>query len=233
MATATVVLSKSEQATQLRAEAAALQGELTKLREKLEPAQRKLGELQDRRKQLEQDAARGLQPKPGAVASLLTQLAEAELPVDGLTPVVAEKQSKLDTVRATLANLESEIAAEAQRVARTAQLETEYTECEAAYVGIAKRINAHRLQLMSGDYPEYGRLRTALDRKIIALEGSPDPEERQLVSRLRSLAATVDRELKDGSFLRPERELRRQGWEDEQAPWALSDVIPHLRPPRT
>lgn len=117
MATAVSTISKTEQAAQLRAEAAALDKEISQLKAKLEHARRRSGELQDKRKAMEQEAARGQQPKPGAVATLLTELAEAQLPVDGLTPVVAEQQAKLTAVRETLAILDRALSIEAQQQA--------------------------------------------------------------------------------------------------------------------
>jgi flagellar biosynthesis chaperone FliJ len=225
--TATVTVSnKSEQAAALRAEAATLEKELSRLRADLEPAQRKLGELQDRQKQLERDSARGQQAKPDVISANLAQIAVAQNPVNGLTAAVTEKQSKLDMLRASLEALEREILAEkdeAQQRARVDAIikqgrEAEITPAAIALIELLTRREGIRQQL--GAIINAGTLPNL--RPAPGLPG-------ELAAQARAALAEMDQELNDGAVLRAIRHFTRQGYEELGTP----ELKLHpLRPPR-
>jgi len=222
---APAVTSKSEQATALRAEAAVLEKELSKLRADLAPAQRKLGELQDRRKKMEQDAAHGQQPKPGTIASLLTEIAEAQLPVDGLTLVVAEKQARLDTVRTTLEALNRDMAMEEQRAAQQARLDAvvkqgaeSARELTAAVTECITKLNAYEaIRRQLGDFVDAGTL-----PNLRPAQG----DDGQRAIQARAALAAMHSELFDGAVLRVVRSMRREGWTEGDPVIVLAPMLP-------
>jgi chromosome segregation ATPase len=235
MATATAaVTSKSEQASQLRAEAQPFENEVSQLTAKLEVAQRTLGALTDKRRKLAEDAAHGRQAKPGAVTTIEAEIAEAKIPVEGLTTLLAERQTRLDAIRGALANLETEIAEESARQKRIDDFEERFKVLEATGMGRARLVSDRLRQFIGLDLVQYDAIRATLHRELIALatpQGHPasDALELELAGRLRKLLHDMESEIWDGSFIRATRELLRAGWKER------GDVrfeIVNLEPPR-
>lgn len=214
MATATATISKTEQAAQLRAEVQALEKELTKSRANLARAQEALGHLAGKRKKLEEDSARGVLPKAGVVASLLAETAEAQLPVDGLTPLVAEQQAKLTAVRDTLAVVQRELSIAAQREALQARFDA-LTKQGGEVVPRIRGAIRNLLELLA----DYDEVRDGLRMEF----GDTDK-----VDAARELLKTFGEQLWDRSVPRVESEMLKEGW---KARGDLQFTITNLTPP--
>jgi len=220
MATATVAITdKGARASELRAQVATLTKELAQSKEKLELAQRTLGSLQEKRHKFTEDAAAGKQPKPGAVAALTVEIAEAEIPVEGLTRAVGEKQATLAQVSDSLAGLEREISLEARKTDRI----EEVNALAAKGAEISARINAKLAEILEQDFPAFDEVRKSLRPFTF------DLESRELADLARSADHAMAGAFMDGSFVAVERRLLRQGW---TVKGDISLTIQNLRPPR-
>jgi chromosome segregation ATPase len=225
MATAPPITSKSEQANRLRTESAALTKELAQAKEKLEISQHALAALQDKRRKLTEDVARGQQLKTGVIAALHAEIAEAQIPSEGLTALVNEKQARLDQVRSTLQTLESELAHEAQQAAR----QSRFASLRAQGGEVSARIAEKLRGLIEDDLPALDQVRDSLTSEFVntgRLNAQMiDPE----VTAARQFIRHLEGHFFDGSFLRAERALLRQGWT------VRGDIelrIKNLKPPR-
>jgi chromosome segregation ATPase len=180
MATATTITSKAEHASQLRTESAALTKELEQLKEKLEISRRALTVLQEKRQKLTEDAAHGQQPKPGAISALLAEIAEAQIPFEGLTALVNGKQAALEQMRGTLQTLESELARESQQAARQAR----FNSLQAKGGEVTARISEKLRSLIEVDLVEFDAVRDALTLEFINVgrlnAEQTDPEARAI-----------------------------------------------------
>jgi chromosome segregation ATPase len=220
-ATAPVVTSKSERASELRTEVQSLTGELQQLRKKLAETAGNLALLEDRRRVMAEEIADG-KPQKSSSAEIHAKIDEAQLPVGVLQKRVNEKQVALDTVRANLETLNREIAIEAQAAARRARFQELEKEINEAAVLIGENIRA----LVEDDLPRFDAARDALTTEFVGqfaeVTGPEGRAARELIHRLEA-------GWRDGSFLRTSRKLLRAGWQER------GDIvfeIKNLRPPK-
>lgn len=192
MATMARVTSKTEEAAKLRSQVGTLTKEVSEIEGRLQKAQASLSDVQSERNALAIAAADG---SPQKSRGIHERIADLEMPVSVLQNRLLEKQSALNQARRTLETLEFEIANEARRAAREAR----FAELKQQGEQAAARINEKVRSLLTEDLPTLDDVRDSLIREF---SGSPS---RSLV---RELTAT----LRDGSFLREERRLLRDGW---------------------
>jgi predicted nucleic acid-binding Zn-ribbon protein len=214
MATAAAITDKAVRASELRTQIITLGQEITNLRERLEQASRTLGQLQEKRQRFTEEAARGKQPKVSEVADLNAALDQAQLPVDGLTPLLSSKQAAVAGARDSLASLEREIFLEAQRAAQIEEVK-----------GLAEK----GMECAQGVNTELGKIIVALTvydelRRSLGQFIGPDPE---LTGIARGTLAAMQGAWNDGSFLREERKLLREGY----TPGGVEFVVRSLRKP--
>lgn len=216
MSTATALTaSKSERASQLRAEIAALTKDVSQLQPKFEAAQRNLGALQDRRRELAESG------KPGGELHL--KIADAEAQVEALRAPVTQKQGALESARASLETVTREIRFDEEKAVRLARLESLGKQGHAAVA----RINESIRRLLQEEFVAYDAVRDALLNEFIggATSTAVGPEP----NAARALLHEFQGVLMDGAFLRVERALRRDGWEPRGD---VELTIANLRPPR-
>jgi chromosome segregation ATPase len=221
-AIAPAVISKNDQAAQLREKARTLTAELTELRSKLAHASGALAILNDKRQKFVTDAAAGKQPKPGAIATLTAEISDAQIPVEGLTAAVRTKEGQLAQTRSALETLDREIAIEAQHVARNAR----YQALEKEITDAATLIDDDLRGLIEDHLPAFDAARDALTTEFVGqfaeVTGPEGRAARELIHRLEA-------GWRDGSFLRTSRKLLRAGWQER------GDIvfeIKNLRPPK-
>jgi chromosome segregation ATPase len=226
MSTATApIISKKDQAAQLRDQEGALGKEVTQLKEKLERASGALAVLQSKRDDFTKDAVSGRTPKAGAVAALSVAIDEAEIPVEGLSAALGTKQAALDQVSGTLRELEHEISTEAQREARQARLDVLKKQASEAGERIAEKIRT----LLEEDLPALDAARNALTVEFIGGRASAlvTPE----ATAARKIIHHVEQIIFDGPELRHARVMARAGWQP-CGEAGLSFTVQTLRPPR-
>jgi hypothetical protein len=216
MATGTVAATDKEaRAVELRDEIQEIAGDLRQLHKKLADAAGALAVLETRRDELAQEIADGKHQKGAALATLHTDIATAKMPVEVLQKRVSEKESALAGVRDSLAGLEREISIEAQRAARIEEVRT---------------LAAKGMRCAQGINTELGKIIVALAeydelyRSFRQFMGA-DPE---LTGIAREVLAGMQNAWLDGSFLREERRLRREGYTDGD----LEFTVKSLRAPR-
>lgn len=227
MSTATApASSKTEEASRLRADVASLTKEVTQLGEKLALAQRTLGALHEKRRELGEAIADG-KPQKSTSAEIHAKILEAELPVSALQNRLTEKQHALDGARTALENLSREIALEEHRTARQTRFDA--LKVQGGYV--AARIAEKLRALLEEDLPAFDAVRDTPVREFINVNGllnteiAGTPETSAARALLRELKASFF----DGPYLRHERALLRVGWEPHGD---LVFQVKNLRPPK-
>jgi hypothetical protein len=221
---AQAVISKNDQATQLREQSRRLAAELVDLRAKFAHASGALTVLEEKRRVIAEEIADGKAQKSGS-ADIHAKIADAKLPVEVLQKRVSEKESALNQTRSALETIEYELKIQAQQVARKARFDMLATDLEEA----AARIGGILHALVAVDLPAFDGARQALTAEFISQPGA-DPanaegrEARELIHR-------VEAGFRDGSYLKVERELLRAGFVDA-GETGLSFLVKTLRPPR-
>ena len=194
--------------------------EIADLRGKLDAAQKQLGLFEVQRTKLAERAAEGETPKGSA--ELHDKIDAARLPVEVLQGKLATRQRELETAQGQLRDIEHEISIEAAQARREAR----FSELESAGREAAGRIAEHIRALLEDDLPAFDAVGRALTVEFVGLlSASHTPE----ATRARHLIASLIETWQDGSFLRAEHKLRREGWVDGD----LELNIRSLRPPRS
>ncbi len=161
--TAPAITSKSEQATQLRASVQVFTREIQQLEKQLAEKSGVIAQLEEKKRVLAEAAANGKQSKPGAIATIHAEIAEAQAPVEVLQKRLSEKQGALDTAQTALESLDREIVAEARQAAFQARFSELKQELTVSAAVICEKVRS----LVEEDLPRFDFARDAMTREIV------------------------------------------------------------------
>jgi hypothetical protein len=191
---------------------AGLEREAASLEKRLHAARQILDTLSAKRTEIARQIALEKQ-KPAAIENVSAEINNATIRVQGFESLLSEKRAEI----ASHAGQHEQLRKAAHDSGTRLRLRTTLEALEAKGDAVADRINNKLLELLRTDFVEWDELCGELDALIRTdsrgTDGQRDPELMQAIIDARNVLGRFAKLLFEGSRLRIEQDLVREGWE--------------------